>query len=237
MYPACSVALGVCFVCPDVTVYPEATAYSYGACPTAPSAPHTVTLKLNSTLTGYESQYARIVVTGNNVWLKNVTVDYPIYVTGEAALNVSFTNVTCATCESAVVVTGSTTTRHGAVPVDISLQHVAGKAYAAALAHTSGKVKCTSPAKVLLQPVGSAVTVAPGCTVTDLGALLSIYGDPYLLRFFDGPPHKIGALLFAVKIMTIVTASLLVVAYLSAYHVWQKFKDDRIRNARKLRQE
>jgi hypothetical protein len=192
------------------------------------SAPHTVTLKQNSTLVNYTSLFARVVVVGNNVHVENVELAYPMYVKGEEAINISLKNVTCTKCVAAVVVTGAATTRHGAVPVDISLESIGGSTYAAALAHTTGRVNCTdATAKIVLQPVGSAITTAAGCNATDLGALLSLYGDSYILNFFDGPPHKIGPLVFAAKIMTVITASILVVAYLSAYHLWQKIKDER----------
>lgn len=226
MYPACLGAL--CVICQDVTVFPEATAYAGGTCTRPDDTQHAITLKLNSTLTNYTSHFANIEVVGNNVWLENVVVSHPIYVRGEEATNVSFKNVTCTTCPATVVVTGAATNRHGAVPVNMNLTEVYGHTFSVALAHTIGLVTCdvlSDP--IIVQPVGSAVTEVVGCNTTDLGVLLSLYGDSYVLNFFDGPPHKIGGLVFAVKIMTVVTVSLLIVAYLSVYHLWQEAKHGR----------
>ena len=223
MYPTC---IGLwCLVCPDVTMFPASTSYTgIGSCLSAPPGLHTITLKLNSTLANNSSDDARIVVTGDNVWLSNITVAYPIYVLGESSRNVSFTDVHCKECTSAVVVTGSETARHGAVPVDITASRVSALHYAVALAHTVGTLRCENSMNVLVQPVGSAATTAAGCNSTDLGELLAVYGESYVLRFVDGPPHKTGALFMAVKVMTAVTVVLLVVVYLSAYHVWQRFR-------------
>lgn len=223
MLPICAAA--ICIVCPNITSYPASTDFSGGDCLHAEDTPFVVELKINSTLSNYDSELADIVVSGNNVRVTNVTVSKSIRVTSDQAINVSFTNVNCIQCESAVVVTGSETVKHGAVEVDIAIENVTGLNYALALAHTVGTVTCRDAvSSILVQPVGGSRTVGNGCNTTDLGELLSVYGEPYLLNFFDGPAHKTGTLVFLVKVMTCVTVLVVVVSYLSAYHVWQTLR-------------
>jgi hypothetical protein len=153
---------------------------------------------------------------------------------GDDALDLTFTNVSCATCDATVKVMGGAGSKHGAASLGtLTLADVTTSArdgFSVAIAHAAGTVVCSGSTEgVLLQPIRAAdVSTSANCgSIVDLTAILGVYGKSYILTFYDGPAHKTGHVIYIIKVLVVTLFVELTVLYLAAYHVMHSIHANR----------
>lgn len=219
-----------CLLVPAVTEFTPDTSYDGGRVPYR--FYHNITLWSGSTVTDlYLRGPGQIIIRGNGVNVTNVITETPILVMGDDAIDLAFTNVSCASCDATVKVLGGTGSKHGAVPLGtLTLVDVSSNAFSVAIAHASGTVQCGGSTEgVLLQPIRATdMAVAAECgSIVDLADILQVYGRSYVLTFFDGPGHNVGHIVYTIKVLVVVLFVELTVLYLAAYHVMHEIHTNR----------
>lgn len=223
MLAVCTIA--GCILLPSVTEFTRDTAYVGGSMRNL-EFQHNITLFSGSTVTGFEFKGpGQLIVAGSDVLVKDVVTELPILVIADNPSNLNFTNVSCPQCEAAVTVLGGAGAKHGAVELGtMVLNEVVAKpgGFAAAIAHAAGLVDCAhSTPRILVQPIRARdISVNKNCgEVLDLSVILNVYGQSYMLTFFDGPGHSVGHVVYIIKVLVAVLLVELTVLYLAAYHV------------------
>jgi hypothetical protein len=164
----------------------------------------------------------QLTLVGSDISIVNVVTSKPILLkAATAGRNILLKNVRCMD-GPAIVALGGAGEKHAPMDIDnMVLDNVTATPFVAAAAHTTGAIVCAdAPQNVLLQPVASSQSDATLCKVTDLSAILGVFGKAYTLQFFDGPAKPVGLILYVTKLLVCVFLGLLLILYLSARHTF-----------------
>ena len=212
-----------CALCPDVTRLLPGTNYT--------GATDCQSRSFDTNLTVYGDTHiedvafvgaGQLTLVGSDISIVNVITSKPILLKAAVAgRNILLRNVTCMD-GPAIVALGGAGEKHAPMDIDnMVLIDVNATPFAAAAAHTTGAIVCASgPHNVLLEPVASSQSDAASCTVTDLSAILGVFGKAYTLQFFDGPAKPVGVVLYITKLLVCIFLGLLLLLYLSARHTF-----------------
>ena len=221
---------GLCYLCAGVNILLPNNIYTAKHC-SAParfdynlSIPHNVERQA-FTIEGTGS----LIITGSHVKRRNVNVRHKILIVGDGsnrATNINAADVTCTSCPVAIVALGGLNS-HPHTPLNIAgltLSNVEASdepKFSAALAHTEGIFSCnTKHTHVLVQPSKlSDPSSGTGCIVTDLSAILNVFGRGFMVNIYDksSPSSTLfNKLAFYGLILLVITLTL---AYASAKRV------------------